>query len=158
MTVSAETVREFLDRNGVEHEMVEHGERFTAAAEARASGVEPPDAAKDVLLKVGTGYVLAVIPASERLDIKKAHEALENEGDRPRLASEDEIAKDFPRFELGALPPFAPLLGVPEIVDRRLLDHDRILCSGGDHRHSVKLDPSEVVRLSEARVADLCQD
>jgi Ala-tRNA(Pro) deacylase len=150
-------VSSYLDENGVEYEVVEHEERFTAAAEARAAGVDPSDAAKEVVLHGEDGYVLAVIPASERLDLGKARQALEAD-DRPRLATEDEIAEGFPEFEVGALPPFGPIHAVPEIVDGRLLDHERVVCAGGDHRHSIRLDPNEIVRLAEARVADLCQD
>ncbi len=152
-----ETVCQFLDERDVAYELVEHDERFTAAAEARASGVEPHDAAKDVLLKGGGAYVLAVIPASERLDMRKTRELLEEASDL-RLATEAEIAADFSQFEVGALPPFGPILDVSQIVDRRLLDHARVLCSGGDHRHSLKVDPNDMVRLANARVADLCQD
>jgi Ala-tRNA(Pro) deacylase len=157
MTGPIETVREFLDERDVAYELVEHDERFTAAAEARASGVEPHDAAKDVLLRGNVGYVLAVIPASERLDLRKTRELLE-EASGLRLATEDEIGADFSQFELGALPPFGPILNVSQIVDRRLLDHAQVLCSAGDHRHSIKVDPNDMVRLADARVADLCQD
>lgn len=147
----------YLDEQGVAYEVVEHGERFTAAAEARASGIEPEEAAKEVMLRRGEEYVLAVIPASERLDPKKAAELL-SEGDEPRLATEEEMGEDFAQFELGALPPFGPVLEVEQIVDLRLLDHERVLCSGGDHRHSVKLDPKEMVRLAGAQVGDLVED
>lgn len=147
----------YLDENGVEYELVEHAERFTAAAEARAAGVGPEDAAKEVVLRAGDAYVLAVIPASERLDFQKARRLLDGE-QRPRLATEAEIGAAFPEFEIGALPPFGPMHDIPEIVDRRLLDHDRVLCAGGDHRHSLRIDPNEIVRIGNARVADLCQE
>jgi len=150
-------VRGYLDEQGVEYEILEHEERFTAAAEARASGVDPQGAAKDVVLRSGDSYVLALIPAPERVDLTKVRKVLEVE-DRPELATEEEIAERFPGFAVGALPPFGPLHHLPEIVDRRLLNHDRILCSGGDHRHSVRIDPSELVRHADARVADLCQE
>jgi hypothetical protein len=65
MAESLELVSGFLEENGIEYEVVEHDERFTAAAEARASGVEPIDAAKDVLLRIDDAYVLAEIPASK---------------------------------------------------------------------------------------------
>ena len=147
----------YLDENGVDYEVVEHPERFTAAAEARAAGVGPDHAAKDVVLRTGDAYVLAVIPASERLDFDKARQLLDGE-QSPRLATEDEIAADFPEFEIGALPPFGPIHDIPEIVDHRLLDHDRVLCAGGDRRHSLSIDPNEIVRIADARVADLCQE
>ena len=134
-----EAVSRYLNEKRVEHEVVEHDERFTAAGEARASGIGPEDAAKDVVLRRGNAYVLAVIPASERLDLRKAAKLLD-EGEL-RLATEEEIAAEFSQFEVGALPPFGPLLDIAQIVDRRLLDVERVLCSGGDHRHSLKLDP-----------------
>ncbi len=147
----------YLDENGVEYEVVEHPERFTAASEARASGVSPENAVKDVVLKSGGTYIVAVIPASERLDLQKVRVLLKTD-ERPSLASETEIAARFPEYEVGALPPFAPIHQLPEIVDRRLLDHSRVLCSGGDHRHSLRVDPSDIVRLGDATVADLCQE
>jgi Ala-tRNA(Pro) deacylase len=157
MSDPIDLVRDFLDDNAVEYEVVEHAERFTAASEARAVGTNPNDATKEVLLVGDRGYVLAVIPASERLDLHKVQTVLESE-DRPRLASEDEIAEDFPQFEVGALPPIGPNHGFAELFDGRLLDHDKVLCTGGDHRHSLRLDPHDIVRLAGARVADICVD
>ncbi len=157
MAKKIDTLTRFLDEHGVTYEVVEHGEQFTAAAEARASGVGPEDAAKDVILRRGEKYVLALIPASERLDLEKVGDLL-GAGHELRLATEDEIAAEFPGFAVGAVPPFGPIFEVEEIVDRRLLDHDRVLCSGGDHSHSVKVDPNEVVRLAGAQVGDLSKN
>lgn len=157
MSGPIDVVSGYLDEHGVDYEVIKHPERFTAAAEARAAGIGPQDAAKDVVVRRGDTYILAVIPASERLDLKKVRALLDTD-DRPRLATETEIAADFPEFEVGALPPFGPIHDIPEIVDRRLLDHDRVLCAGGDHRHSLRIDPNEIVRIADARVADLCQD
>ena len=126
--------RRYLDEQQVAYELVEHPERFTAAGEARAAGIEPADAAKDVLLRTDGDYVLAVIPASERLDMRKVRDRIHTDGEI-RLATEDEIAEDFSGFELGALPPFGPVLGAAQVIDRRLLEHERVLCNGGDHRH-----------------------
>jgi Ala-tRNA(Pro) deacylase len=152
-----ETVTDYLAKNAVGYEVVEHAERFTAAAEARAAGVEPNDAAKGVVLRAGDACVIAVIPASEHLDLAKVRTALDAE-ERPRLATEDEIGERFPEFEIGALPPVGPNRDVIEVVDGRLLDHERVLCAGGDHRHSLRIDPNDIVRLAGARVADICQD
>jgi Ala-tRNA(Pro) deacylase len=151
-----DAVAAYLDSQGVQYEVIEHRQAFTAAAEARAAGVEADDAAKTLALRDEAGYRLAVIPASERLDLQKVRELLGND-EQLRLASEDEMGADFGAFELGALPPFGSMLGAPEVIDRRLLDHDRILCSGGDHRHSVLVDPKEIVRVADPDVADICE-
>jgi Ala-tRNA(Pro) deacylase len=157
MTGPIDLVTGYLDEKAIEYEVIEHEQRYTAAAEARAAGVVPADAAKDVVLRDGDAFVLAVIPASERLDLKKAQSVLGAEG-RPQLATEQELAERFPEFEVGALPPFGPIHQVPQLVDQRLLDHERIVCAAGDHRHSLRVDPNELVRLAGATVGDLCQD
>ena len=71
-----------------------------------------------------------------------------------RLASEDEIASQFSQYEVGSVPP----VGEAEVVDSRLTLLDRVLCAAGDHRHSVIVKPAEIVRLTGARVGDICED
>jgi len=153
-----DAVTQFLNEQEVGYDLIEHEERFTAAAEARASGAGPEDAAKDVVLRTDDEYLLAVIPGSERLDLHKVRDLVGAEKHDLRMATEDELAADFPGFEVGALPPFGPLHEIEQIVDRRLLEHDRVLCSSGDHRHSLALDPNEMVRIANAQVADISQD
>jgi Ala-tRNA(Pro) deacylase len=147
-----------LDEQGIAYEVVEHEQAFGAASEAAASGVPPDNAAKSVLLHDEEGYRLAVTLASDRLDLRKLGDLLETSKAKLRLATEDEMRADFPDFELGAIPPFGEMLPAPEIVDRRVLDHDRVLCNGGDHTHSVLLDPKEIVRVAGAQVAGICED
>jgi Ala-tRNA(Pro) deacylase len=153
-----ELTTQHLDEQGIAYEVVEHAQAFGAASEAVASGVPPDAAAKSVLLHDEDGYRLAVILASDRLDLRKLSNLFETRKAKLRLATEEEMRADFPEFELGAIPPFGEMLPAPEIVDRRVLDHDRVLCNGGDHTHSVLLDPKEIVRAAGARVADICED
>ena len=149
-------VAAYLDREGVRYEVVEHRATFSAAAEARASGTEPQEAAKTLALHDRDGYRLAVIPALRRLDLHRCRELL-NATSHLRLATEAELERDFPMFEVGALPPLGPMLPVPEIIDVHLLYHERLLCAGGDHRHAIRLDPRDLLRLTEPRVASLCE-
>jgi len=151
-------VTQHLDAEGIAYEVVEHERALSAASEAVASGVRPDNAAKSVLLRGEEGYRLVVTQASDRLDLGKVADLLDASRSTLRLASEEEMAADFPDFELGAIPPMGEMLPAPEIVDRRVLDHEQVLCNGGDHTHSVLLDPREVVRAADARVADVCQD
>jgi Ala-tRNA(Pro) deacylase len=155
MAHGIDAVKAFLDAQGVGYEVVEHEQTFRARDEARASGVSADDEAKSVLLRVGDEYCVAVIPASQQLDLHKARELL---GDQVRLATEGEMAADYGQFDVGAIPPFGPLLSAKEILDRRLLDCDTIVGSGGDHRHSIRIDPNALVQLGSPTLADICQD
>ena len=147
----------YLQERGIGHDVVDHEQTFSAAEEATAAGVAPDHAAKTMILRDGESYRLAVIPASERLDLRKAREALDASS-HLRLASETEMGTDFDAFDVGAVPPLGPMVAAPEAIDRRLMDHDRILCSGGDHRHSVLLDPRDLAEVTQAKVVDICEE
>jgi Ala-tRNA(Pro) deacylase len=151
-----DAVTAFLEAEGVSHEVLEHRPTFSAAAEARAAGTEPREAAKTLVLHDRDGYRIAVIPAMRRLDLHRCRELL-GATSHLRLATEAELERDFPMFDVGAMPPLGPMVPVPEIIDVHLLYHDRILCAGGDHRHSLRLDPRDLLRLTEPRVASLCE-
>jgi len=150
-----EAVTRLLERRDVRYEVVEHDATYSAAAEARATEADPEATAKTIALRDRDGYRLAVVPASERLDLRRVRQLL-GATHHLRLATERELERDFPAFDVGAMPPFAtsPL---PEIVDLRLLRHDRIVCAGGEHRRSVRMDALELLRITEPRVADICE-
>ncbi len=153
-----EAIVEFLEGAQVPFELVEHEPTMSAAAEARVAGVEPARVAKTIVLHDGRAYVIAAVPAAYRLDLGKLRELLGAARHRLRLATEEEIARDFPALEVGAVPPFGPMVPAAEVIDRRLLDQPQILCPAGDHRHSVLLDPQDVVRVTSATVADISEE
>ena len=150
-----EAVTRLLERRDVCYEVVEHDATYSAAAEARATEADPEATAKTVALRDHDGYRLAVVPASERLDVRRVRQLL-GATHHLRLATERELERDFPAFDVGAMPPFATT-PLPEVVDLRLLRHDRIVCAGGEHRRSVRMDTLELLRITEPRVADICE-
>lgn len=152
-----EALLTFLSESRIECQVVPHDKTFTARAEARASQVDPEAAAKTVVLSTDEGYRLAVVPASERVDLHKVRDLFGFTRHTLGLATEAEIADAFPAYEVGALPPIGPQI-VPEVLDRRLLERDRILCSGADHTHAILVDPRDVVRVAGAKVADICEE
>ena len=146
-------VTEFLEREGVPYEIVEHERTQTAAEEAAATGMPPAGVAKTVVLRDDD---TAIDLGDRRLDLHKVKRELGSKG--LRLVTEHEMAGEFSDFEVGALPPFGPMLHALELVDERLLNHDRVLCGGGDHEHGVLVDPHDLVHAGQARVADVCED
>jgi Ala-tRNA(Pro) deacylase len=150
-----DAVTGFLERREVSYEVVEHDRAYSAVAEARAVAADPEATAKTVALHDRDGYRLAVVPASERLDVRRAREVL-GASHHLRLATEEELERDFPASEVGALPPFGTAR-LPEVVDVRLLRHERIVCSGGEHGCSVRIASLDLLRITEPRVADICE-
>lgn len=156
-TTGVAAVTEALRGEGIRHEVIEHGEALTAAEEAAATGRPQHRVAKTIVLHDHGAYMLAVVPASHRIDLHKLREAV---GARRslHLASEAQMARDFPGLEVGAVPPVGPMVPTREVVDHRLLEEDRVVCAGGDHRHSIVLDPRDIVATMDAAVADICED
>jgi len=157
VTTRVEAIVGFLDGAGIAYELVEHETTMSATAEARVARLPADQVAKTVVLRDGSAYVIAAIPASERLGLHKLRELI-GATRRLRLASEAEIGRDFPTLEVGAVPPFGPMVPAAEVIHSSLLEHERILCPAGDHRHAVLVDPREVVRITAAKTADICQD
>ena len=149
-------VSAFLREAGIAHDIVEHKPTYSAIEEARVAREEPRFTAKTLLLHDRDGWRLAVIPANRRLDMGRARRLLAG-SHRLRLATEQEMQEGFPAFDVGAIPPVGAPLPLPEAVDIRLIYRDHVLCPAGDHRHAIRLDPRDLVRLAEPRVGDLCE-
>jgi Ala-tRNA(Pro) deacylase len=149
-------VARFLEQAGVEYEVLEHDETFAAIDEAEAVGELPTVTVKTLALLDRGGWRIAVLPSSKRIDLERARRLLAATA-HLRLGTEQEMAAAFPEFDVGALPPVGPMLPLPEVVDVRLLYRDHVVCSSGDHRHAIRLDPRDLVRLAEPRVGDICE-
>jgi Ala-tRNA(Pro) deacylase len=147
--------RRFLEEHDVPHRVIEHAATYTAEADAHAAHMPPGQTAKSVVVNCGDSNALAVIPAGRRVDFDKLAEAMGWKAPVV-LAGEAQMAQAFPDFDLGAEPPIGPLVNAPIVIDKSLLGHDEVVCAGGDHHHSVLLDPLQLARVSDATVAEIC--
>jgi Ala-tRNA(Pro) deacylase len=143
-----------LKEKHVEHTVMPHSRTQTATAEARAVGVAPHVVAKTVVVVTDEGFVRAVVPASQRLDLHKLRKAI-GTVDKPRLATEAELSAAYPGFELGAVPPFSGPSGDRVVVDQRLAWQEEVVLEAGTHSQSIKLRLRDVLALSGADVADI---
>jgi Ala-tRNA(Pro) deacylase len=150
-------VTRLLEEAGVDFDVLEHAHTERAVDEAAALGIGPEEVAKTLVLVAPAENVRAVLAASERIDLHKVAAVLGISGKRVHLASEDELARSYPEFELGAVPP----LGGREdrvIVDERLSRRDSVVLEAGSHHRSVRVRAADLVRLTGAQVADLCRE
>jgi Ala-tRNA(Pro) deacylase len=100
---------------------------------------------KAVLLRDEDGYVLAVLPASDRLDLGRIRIFLRR---RIRLATEPEIAKMFSDCEPGAIPAIGAAYNLETLVDDRLTNDSDVYFEGGDHRSLVHMNGADFWRLA----------
>jgi Ala-tRNA(Pro) deacylase len=133
-------VTDHLEQQGIRFELLPHPPATTALEEAEVLDLTPDEVVKTVVLDVSTGHALAVVPASRRVDLDLLRQALDEP--HARLASEDEVARDFPEFELGALPPLPSMMHVPVVIDPSVLEHTTITFAAGITRGSVRTSPA----------------
>lgn len=149
-------VKEYLDKNGVQYEIVTHPKVYSTIEEARALGLDADEIAKCLVIHLHGDYALAVIPGGQRISNKKMREAVGNK--HARLATEDEMAADFPDWELGAVPPLGEIFGFPVYMDRGLVGHETILFTAGSHTESIKINTADFVNLIKPDIVDLCEE
>jgi Ala-tRNA(Pro) deacylase len=153
----SEVLLAWLRDNAVEHEVHEHDETFTARETARAEGVDPHTFAKVIGVAIDDGAkVMVVLEATDRLDFRKAREALSAHD--VRLLDEKELVELAPGFGPGAIPAVGALFGVPMVADHALREDPELSFNAGDHRHCVRVDRASWERSTRVRYADLAED
>lgn len=127
------TITSYLGKRDVSYETVSHRRSSTSSQSASRAHVPRQKVAKAVLFCDEDDYLLAIVPASRRVDASALSELL---GQRElMLASEDELAMIFADCELGAVPPLGAAYGVTSVVDEALLRQPDVYLEAGDHLH-----------------------
>lgn len=135
------SVIELLKAKQIRFELLQHKKTFTATDEAATLHVGEGDVLKTVVLDVGTGHVIAVTPASRKLDMALVREAVDDT--HAHLAGERETQRDFPAFEVGSLPPLPSLTEVPVFIDPEVMQHESVIFAV-DHKESVRVKTQDL--------------
>jgi Ala-tRNA(Pro) deacylase len=149
MTVSTR-LKAVLEEGKIHYTLLTHSPTFTAQEDAAALHVPGQELAKTVVLNGAKGIYVAVLPATHRIDLKKMKEVA---GESVRLASEGEVGKLFPDCELGAMPPFGELYGIPVFVDASLAADEEIVFNAGTHQEAIRMAYADFERLVRPKVS-----
>lgn len=148
-------LREFLEQEKVAYSVHSHPEAYTALEIAALEHVKGRMLAKVVIVTDAGALLMVVLPADRRVDFRKVAAVLGAE--ELRLAQESEFRDRFPACEVGAMPPFGNLFGLPVLVDDQLAENDEIVFNAGTHTLTAKLRFADFRRLVQPRIASLSQ-
>jgi Ala-tRNA(Pro) deacylase len=144
-------IRSLLHERGVRFDVCIHPRALSGIEEARAIGVEADEVLKTLVLDTARGHVLLVLPASRRIDMRRVRAAV---GDsHAKLATEEEVARDYPDFELAAIPPLGSMIGQPVFVDATVLEHETVIFAAGSQTESLMARTEDLFRDEDARAA-----
>ena len=146
-------VKEFLDNQGIDYEIILHRPAVTAEATATASHIPKGSLAKTVVVRVDGAFALAVVPASQRVDLQALRTA--TRASSVALASESEFQDKFPHCEPGAMPPFGNVYGMATFVDEEIAKQAQITFNAGCHTELVRVAYKDFARFVAPRVMTL---
>jgi len=150
-------VTKFLDGKRIAYKVYSHSNTYDAQHLAAALRIPGVHVAKTVLLRADGGfkYLVAVIPATARVDLKRISCAFG--GAAVRLATEFEIAERCPDCDFGVLPPFGSQFGVETIVDESLAKHEDLFFAGATHDEAIRMRYSDFYDVERPLVMSLIQ-
>jgi Ala-tRNA(Pro) deacylase len=143
-------LKEYLDLKKIPYEHQVHRTAYTAqevADEERISGMM---VAKTVVFKADNRFVMAVLPAPMKVDLVNLKAALR--AGEVRLATETEFKGLFPDAEVGAMPPFGNLYGIPVYVEESLTRDPKIVFNAGTHQDTIRMNYEDFSRLVEPKI------
>jgi Ala-tRNA(Pro) deacylase len=148
-----EKLEAYLRENAVPYEIQHHPVAYTAQRVADSEHLSGKLLGKVVLVVADEKLAMLVLAAPDRLDWAKVAEAVG--ADEIRLAHESEFAKTFPDCEVGAMPPFGNLYGLPVYVDQELAARETVYFQAGAHDETFSVRYSDFARLANPYVVSL---
>ena len=149
-------LREFLDSHNVKYLVISHSLAYTAQGVAALAHVSGKRLAKTVILKIDGILAMAVIPASDHVDMELIRKT--TGAQVVELATEREFKDAFPDCETGAMPPFGNLYDMAVYADSSLERHEEITFSAGSHRELVRMRWDDMVRLVNPTIDELAYE
>ncbi len=145
----------YLEKQGVQFELVPHKKVYTAYDLAQTAGAKLDEIAKTLLVKVELPelkkkgkYFVVVVPASYNVDLTKVKKALKAK--KVELATEKVFKKLG--IEPGAVSPFGSQRDFGVLVDKGVLKAKQAVVGAESFVESIKMKVKDLVELEEAVV------
>lgn len=159
MAGSTPAIRALHDA-GVEHKVhhfedevpAEAADIGYARAAALALGVDELRVFKTLVVKADERFVVALVPASGNLSLRKVARAL---GARAAVMAPAPDAQRMTGYVVGGISPFGQKRRLATVVDETVRNHDTVFVSAGRRGWDVELAPDALVAVTAAVVADI---
>ena len=146
-------LKELLDAGGARYDHRVHPATYTATETAESIQIPGNEMAKTVIVNADGLLRMAVLPANRMVDLR--HLKFLTRAENIRIANESEFKKEFPTCEVGAMPPFGNLFGVPVYCDVQLEHHEFIEFNAGTHHDTIRMAFQDFRRLANPTMTDL---
>lgn len=141
---------EFLDKHKTKYEVISHSLAYTAQEIAASAHIPGKRLAKTVIVQIDGDTIMAVLPASYRVDFKLLKKVIG--ASKLELLREEEFKDLFPDCDIGAMPPFGNLYDMQVLVAESLAEEEEIAFNAGSHTDLIKMAYKDYERLVKPKV------
>jgi len=138
-----ETIDRYLKQHHLAYEHTVHSRTVAAQRLAAAEHVTGDRIAKPVVVSVDGVFALAVVSATEKVDVEALRRATGAE--KVEIVPEQAFEGRFAPCEVGAEPPLG-LFGLPMYVDAHLAREPWIVMRGGTHEDAIRIETAAWLR------------
>jgi Ala-tRNA(Pro) deacylase len=127
----------YLQSNKVEFQVLEHDPAFSAHDVAAVAHVPESEMAKAILIRIDEHYWMAVLRADQRINQQMIRRVFGAKN--VQLAPEEDLGMLFPDCQIGAMPPFGNLYGLPVLLEECLANDEEIVFNACTHTKAIRM-------------------
>ncbi|MBI2656356.1 hypothetical protein HYX03_01300, partial [Candidatus Woesearchaeota archaeon] len=137
-------IRDILNKEKIEFEVLEHKPVYTSKEAAEVRGTELRQGTKALICKTEEGFIQACVSGAKELDIEKLQKLTLYKN--IELANAKEV-RQVTGCNIGSVPPFGNLFGLKVYFDKSIVENDIVAFNAGQHTKSIKMKAKDLVRV-----------
>ena len=119
---------------------------------ATALGLDPDRVFKTLLADVDGRLVVGIVPVTGKLDLKRLAAAV---GGKRAAMADPAVAERKTGYVVGGISPIGQKTPHPRVIDETAELWDTVYVSGGRRGLDLELTPADLVRVTDATLADI---
>lgn len=144
MNVVFGKIRDILNKEKIEFEILEHKPVFTSKEAAEVRGTELKQGTKALICKTEEGFIQAVVSGAKELDIGKLQKLTLFK--KTELANAKEV-RQVTGCNIGSVPPFGNLFDLKVYFDKSVVENEIVAFNAGQHTKSIKMKAKDLVKV-----------
>lgn len=145
-----ETIKEWLESEGIEFRQVHHAPTRTSQESADARGEELSTGGKALVLKIGEIFVIHVLSAAWKLDSQAVKKRFGVK--KIRFATPEELM-ELTELPPGAVPPFGrPIMDMDLFVDNSIVKNQKIAFNAGSLTDSIVMKTEDYLEIAKPEI------
>ncbi|MBI2660410.1 aspartate--tRNA ligase [Candidatus Woesearchaeota archaeon] len=137
-------IRDILNKEKIEFEVLEHKPVFTSKEAAEVRGTELKQGTKALIVKTEEGFIQAVVSGAKEVDLAKLQKLTLFKN--LQLANAKEV-KQATGCNIGSVPPFGNLFNLKTYFDKSVVENEILAFNAGQHTKSIKMKAKDLVKV-----------